>query len=146
MDGEQQKEKQSIETPSLQANVSQQIKCYFIKSNFFRVIHADGVWGGVTPHMNIQMSFFSERTPIPKVTTAQVTPSGIKEINKETKIGIIREVEVDVIMDLETAKALRFWLDEKIQAMDRLKSGLEQGTVKIVTSYDQQAQSEDTAT
>ena len=32
----------------------------YIKSNLFRVIHADGVWGGIAPTGKIHLSFFND--------------------------------------------------------------------------------------
>ena len=38
----------------------------FIKSEYFRVIHADGALGGPTPQGLVHMAFYSERPPIPR--------------------------------------------------------------------------------
>ena len=48
----------------------------YIKGNFFRVIHADGVLGGSTPSGNIHMAFFSDRQPIPKREVYGLKPDG----------------------------------------------------------------------
>lgn len=100
-------------------SVPQAITFHHIKSNFFRVIHADGVWGGVTPHLQIQMAFFSERLPIPEIVKHTITPDGQlgKEVvaDRVTREGVVREIEASVVVSLEVAKVLRAWLDEKIQ-------------------------------
>ena len=39
----------------------------FEKSNFFRVIHVDGVFGGISPGSNLlHMAIYNERQPLPK--------------------------------------------------------------------------------
>ena len=38
-----------------------------------------------------------------------------KESSRESKTGIIREVDVEVLMDLAMAKNFRDWLDDKIK-------------------------------
>jgi hypothetical protein len=88
----------------------------YIKSNFFRVIHADGAWGGLTPQVKIQISFYSERTPIPNTIVQELGGDGAlgKEIRRESKVGIIREVESSVVMDVAVAQELVRWLQEKI--------------------------------
>jgi hypothetical protein len=90
----------------------------YIKSNQFRVVHADGVWGGVTNQANVQIAFFSERQAIPRRIVHRVEEDGTlgPEIEEErvTRGGFVREVEVDVVMNLDTAIALRDWLTEKI--------------------------------
>lgn len=90
----------------------------YIKSNQFRVIHVDGVHGGATPKGHaIQMAFFSERAPIPKRETYGLVGGKLGERKEKVeRDAIVREVEVEVIMDLETAKAITKWLGEKIES------------------------------
>jgi hypothetical protein len=96
---------------------------HHIKSNYFRVIHADGVWGGVTPHLDIQMAFFSERTPIPQLVKHSVGPDGLGEELKSERVareGIVREIEASIVVDVEVAKVLRAWLDDKIKQAEEI--------------------------
>ena len=97
------------------------ITIHNIKSPFFRTVHADGLFGGVTPHGYIQMSFWNERAPIPQIIEHEIESNGTlgKEIEASRigKTGLVREVDVDVIMNLETAIAVKKWLDEKITVL-----------------------------
>ena len=100
-------------------NPSSSITFHYIKSNEFRVIHADGVWGGATPRSYITMSFYSERVPIPQTITHEVKEGILgSEQNRSSKDGIIREVEVEVMIDLVMAKSLIPWLQEKIDQLE----------------------------
>lgn len=96
----------------------------YIKSNQFRVVHADGVHGGLSPRgQAIQMAFFSERQPIPQKETYHLV-EGIKLAGLKDTVGrdaIIREVEVEVLMGLETASAIHKWLGEKIELVKKLE-------------------------
>ena len=94
---------------------------HYVKSNNFRVVFSDGVWGGTTPRGYITMSFFSERAPIPKKLIHKITPDGKlgEESTQESLHGIIREVDVEVLMDLDMAKSFRQWLDEKILFLEK---------------------------
>jgi hypothetical protein len=38
---------------------------HYIKSKDFRVIYAEGAWGGPSPHGMIAFSLYNERPPIP---------------------------------------------------------------------------------
>ncbi len=98
--------------------VQDKISFDYIKSNQFRVIHVDGVHGGATPKGHaIQMAFFSERAPIPKRETYGLVGGKLGERKEKVeRDAIVREVEVEVIMDLETAKAITKWLGEKIES------------------------------
>src|SRR5438874_1780807 len=96
----------------------QLVRFDYIKSNLFRVIHADGVVGGLTPRLDIHMDFWSERFPIPQRVVHTLTDDGTlgEELKTErlTREGIVREVEAGVVLDLEVAKAFREWLTDRI--------------------------------
>ena len=92
----------------------------YIKSQLFRVVRADGVIGGLTPNGHVHMAFFSERPAIPRRQVFQLTPEGTlgEMLPNETvsRDSIVREMDVDVFMTIDTAKLLYAWLDEKIRA------------------------------
>ncbi|HYW74040.1 MAG TPA: hypothetical protein VE961_23660 [Pyrinomonadaceae bacterium] len=103
------------------ADEQTEIAISYVKSNFFRVIHADGAWGGVSPHGDIHISFYSERAAIPdasKLTVSDKT-GAINEEHVATS-EIVREVESDVVVDLNTAIRIRAWLDDKIKGLQLL--------------------------
>lgn len=97
------------------------VRFHYIKSSHFRVIHVDGAWGGPTPHLNIQMSVFNERQPIPQAVTYAVKESGVigDELVSErlSKDGFVREIEADLVFDLSTAESLVTWLQDKIEKL-----------------------------
>ena len=85
---------------------------HFIKASHFRVVHVDGVWGGVTPStQNIAVGFFSERLPIPTLVKHQLKEGGAvgKEIDRDTRTGVVREMEVELIMNKATAMTFLEW-------------------------------------
>jgi hypothetical protein len=90
----------------------------FIKGTYFRVIHVDGAWGGLTPQGKMSIAVYSERLPIPQKTVQSLLPDGSlgPELTEErvSRQGIIRELEADLIMDISTARILHAWLGEKI--------------------------------
>jgi hypothetical protein len=50
----------------------QRVEVNYQKSGLFRVVHADGFWGGPTPKGNIHFACYSERPAIPRRTTFEV--------------------------------------------------------------------------
>ena len=98
------------------------IHFHYIKASYFRVVHADGAHGGLTPRGNIHVNFYSERHPIPKMVVYSVNEDGSvgKEIREERiqRDGPVREVEVGVVMDRAVAKSLVTWLKEKIDFLE----------------------------
>jgi len=94
-----------------------QINFHYIRSNFFRTVHSEGVLGGLTPFSSIVMNFYSERQVIPRIVTHELNPdmSLGKEIKKDSREGIIREVEISVSMNLQAARALKEWLEARLK-------------------------------
>jgi hypothetical protein len=112
-----------------EASQPSRLDAHYQKSNFFRVVHADGAFGGPSPRGLINIAFYSERAPIPRHTTIPIVGGipGPEEIS-ETKSGIFRELEVNVVMDLAVAVSLQSWLGQKIaEAQGQL--GVSQETI-----------------
>lgn len=95
----------------------QPIEFQYVQSNLSRVIHVDGVWGGVTPHLDILMVVFSEHQRFPNRATHFIGPDGAlgEQVGKPTKRVITRTVEAELVISLITAKSFRDWLDEKVK-------------------------------
>jgi len=97
----------------------------YIKSNYFRVIHADGAIGGVTPGLGIHIAFFNERAPIPQQTVFQINEDNTlgEEIRGErvARKGIVREVEVDVMLDVDAAVKIVGWLQKRIEDVKKAR-------------------------
>jgi hypothetical protein len=97
----------------------------YIKSNQFRVLHADGAWGGLTSGGYINMNFYAERPPIPRQTSHDLSPDGslqeIEELRNVRDAFAIREIEASIIMHPNAAARLRDWLDAKIREWDEIR-------------------------
>lgn len=108
-----------IETTTIPED-SQALMFHYIKNPNFRVIHADGAIGGITPSKFIHFSLYSERPAIPQTITHKLNPDGtLGEVTSSTgKQGMIREMDVDIIVNLEAARSLRDWLDQTIHALE----------------------------
>jgi len=95
----------------------------YIKSNLFRVVHVDGVHGGIAPNGHtIQMAMFSERSPIPKSETYELKEGRLGERKSlEKRDALIREVEIETLMDINTAKKIVQWLEDKIAVAEEIR-------------------------
>lgn len=93
------------------------IKFGYIKSNLFRVIHADGAIGGLTPSGNVHISFYSERSAIPKTMFHTRNEDGSlgSPIPEETIVRdeIIREMDIDVVLSPAAVDGLIKWLTDR---------------------------------
>ena len=89
----------------------------YVYPSDLRDYYVNGAWGGVTPRREIHMHLFSERHPIPKSITHDVDDKG--NLSKETKAEVggdaVRLIQASVIMNQETAIAIRDWLSDKIK-------------------------------
>jgi len=94
-----------------------ELDIHYIKTQSYRTFHVGGVFGGLTPRKEIYMEFFIDRAPTPRMIKHAVTPSGGigDEIMRDSKEGLVREIECGAIMDIPTAIMLRGWLDDKIK-------------------------------
>jgi len=101
------------------------IKFHYIKSNLFRVIHADGGIGGVTPQQNIQIAFYSERMPLPQQVVYELNSDntlGSEVVDERvSKTGLIRELEVEAVLSLNEAESFYKWLGENIKKAKKLR-------------------------
>ena len=108
--------------------VPKEVEFHYLKSTHFRTIHADGAIGSVTPSRHIHMAIYSERQPIPKEIVQEVMANGkLGNIIQEKTIsleGIVREMEIDVLMNVATAKSLVVWLQDKIQQVEQINKEL----------------------
>jgi hypothetical protein len=97
------------------------IEFYYIKSQRYRSIYADGVFGGITPKGKLSMQFFFEGTQVPISVKHEILENGVlgNEIERKSNKGILREIECCLIVDVDTAKAMQKWLDEKIQQYEK---------------------------
>lgn len=82
-----------------------QIGIHYQRSRHYRTIHADGAQFGVTPRGQIQFTLFNDQKPMPEFVMHEITPEGTlgKPIEQSVREGAVREVEVNVIMDIEAA-------------------------------------------
>ena len=95
----------------------------YIKSNSFRVVHADGIFGGLTPSLDIHIDIWSHRQPIPQRSIYKVTEDGKlgSELQDEriVRADFVREVEVGVVLDANVAKSLIKWLQDKVKQVEK---------------------------
>jgi hypothetical protein len=101
-----------------------QLPIHFIKSTCFRVIHANGVWYGGDNQRNLHLTFFNERNPIPKTMVVKLDEHGEvvgEDISKrDSRHGMVREMEVDIVLSVPVALELYKSLGENLKAIQAL--------------------------
>ena len=95
-----------------------ELPIYFVKGNYYRVIHADGVYGGGSPTFgNIIMTVYNHRIPIAEMSVNDAQGNEILG-KRVVKYGIENELEVSIVMDLSTAKMMHQWLASTINNVE----------------------------
>ena len=112
-----------------------EVDFHFEKAAAFRVVHVDGAFGGLSPSgRHIHMTVFSERQPIPRKVVHQIAAGVLgPEIveRRETRTGVFRELEADLVLTKEAALAIREWLEQRIAELTQAEEamvGMAEGT------------------
>ena len=78
------------------------------------------------------MAMYSERPAIPREMVHKINPDGtLGEIIQEQTVareGIVREMEVDVLMSVDVAKSIKNWLDEQFEKVEQRKQLINQNS------------------
>jgi len=114
-----------IETPDTGTTAtSSELEIHFLKSNGFRVVHVTGAWFAGDPEGNMRLTFFNDRAPIPKKIVLNLNDQGIatgeNQSKRESKMGVVRELEFDIILSLQAASQLHQTLGENLEAFRRI--------------------------
>lgn len=69
----------------------------------------------------IHMALFNERAEIPRELARSVTPDGklgpiVETVSRE---GVVREMEVDVMLSATAARLLHTWLGEQLEKLEQ---------------------------
>lgn len=91
-------------------------KFLFTKANDYRVIAANGVWGGVTPRGDVKVDFFVESLSLPESVSHLVKADDKlgDELSRSPKDRpFVREIQVGVILSIHQAESIGRWLMSK---------------------------------
>lgn len=109
-----------IESEMAESTPPSTVKFYYEKGHLFRVIHVDGVLGGLTQSRHIFVSLYNQRQPLPKMVEQRLSPDGKlgEEVNRDGKTGVFREMEIGLVMTPETAKEIAKFLLEHAKMLE----------------------------
>jgi len=97
------------------------------KGNHYRMIHVDGAHGALTPNGKfISLALFSERRTIPKSERFSLVGhrGDAHQLGPKIEVddigGVVREIEVCALMDIDTARAIHKWIAERLATHDKM--------------------------
>ena len=93
-----------------------QIKFRFEYDPAYRLVGANGIWGGITPRGDIRLDFFVESLGTPEHVTHLIAPDGRlgPELSRSQPEGIVRRVQVGVLLSLEQADSVADFIKQKV--------------------------------
>ena len=102
-----------------------QVKFRFEFDPGYRLIGANGIWGGVTPRGDLRLDFFVESQGIPDHVTHLITSDNRlgPELNRVQQDGIIRRIQVGVLLSLDQADSIADFIKQKIADRRRSSDG-----------------------
>ena len=88
----------------------------------YRIIPANGAWGGVSPRGDLLMHFFIEHAKVPQeeIQVAKEDGSLSPPKKKIKEIEIVRTMQIGVNINIEQATHLANWILENVE---RYKTG-----------------------
>lgn len=98
------------------------IRYIYVTEPNVRLRTAHGVWGGVTPHGEIELSFYDESECIPDCTEQEFGPDGAPgpELMPMGDGGrrINRHVHSRILLNGNTARAVLEWLEARVEELE----------------------------
>jgi hypothetical protein len=114
--------------------VAKTVKITHEKGAQYRVYHADGAWGVISHHGNVQLDFCVERPPTPSGVIQPVHPDGnptgeqkFLGLGDENYFNMVREFQCGIILSFAAAVQVRSVLDNYIKnTKQQMDAALEQ--------------------
>jgi hypothetical protein len=99
----------------------------YIKAHDFRVIWADGVVGGLTPHGNVHCALYAEREALPRRQVFKIDADngrlGPEVLEKQISRGsVVREMACDLFLSPQAAEDLAHWLLSQVEEFKKITS------------------------
>ncbi len=108
---------------SEEKNEKKEIEFVYEYDPGYRVVAANGVWGGVTPRGDFRLDFFVESSALPERLTHELLPGKIGEELSRTppdKRLISRRLQVGVLLSLKEVQLIADFLNERLKKVQQI--------------------------
>ncbi len=101
------------------------VKFKYVFDDQYTPTYISGGIGGITPAKDIVLNFYFERHPIPYKETSKIMDDGSMELvsrdpePESDHLSFIRHIENGIVMNLNTAKSIREYLDKQIAILEK---------------------------
>lgn len=111
----------------MQDEMPSRIRFHYDIDKKARLETVHGVWGGINPHGEIEMSFYNESDAIPSTTEQIVAPDGSlghEVVEEDSDVRHInRHIHTRILLNYNTAHAVVEWLEDRIEELDQGVAG-----------------------
>ena len=115
---------------------SKNIRFVYEKARHHRTLHADGAWSAVTPHAEVQVSFYNDLRRMPISVTHEIQDNALSPGKPQADPDLVREVDVTVVMNVVVARATVELLNQMIAKADQALAQAEQKEQKQAPRVD----------
>jgi hypothetical protein len=116
-------------------NFPGKIRYEYVQDPDVRIRYAHGVWGGINPQGEIEVSFYLESDKMPQYSERLVAPDGSfgHEVvpHDEELRTVSRTIHSRVILNYHTARAVLEWLEDKLDLLE-----MEDGSAPLIYEGD----------
>lgn len=98
-----------------------ELRFVYEKARHHRTLHADGAWSGLTPHAEVQISFYNDLRRMPISVTHPVKDDDTIGPGEPQEVSdLVREVDVTVVMNVLVAKATIALLNQMVEQAEAI--------------------------
>jgi hypothetical protein len=98
----------------------------YVYDPHYAIKYVNGVYGGVTPYLEIVVHFYLERQDLPVSETRELARGGelgpILDKDPEAVVWA-RQVGAGIVLTLDNARAIRDWLSTQIKSLEAMVEG-----------------------
>lgn len=99
------------------------IEFFFEIDKDYRIVAANGVWGGITTRGDIQLDFLVEKQAVPESIRNEITEQGGlgREIARTPPARFVRRMQFGVLLSVAAAEVVANLITSKIEEFKKLK-------------------------
>lgn len=93
------------------------VRIEFSTAPDYRIVVANGVWGGLTPRGELKVDFILDSIKTPDSVVHSITPEGGlgPEIERQRSSPVSRELQVGVLLSIGHAESIANWILDKVR-------------------------------
>lgn len=100
-----------------------ELEFFFEHDPNYRIIAANGIWGGLTPRGDIQLDFFVEKQNTPESIRHELKETGVlgDELGRFPSRKIIRRLQVGILLSAEQADSVANFIKDKVKELREIR-------------------------